>query len=196
MNVFIIVLLSLLLISIIAIGVMIIKTLGVALEPQPVKIDVELKNLNAFIRREFLFEYVNWILYAPTTIEMNGPVKMPSFIKDIKDPDVIKKKMSIIVSRIISKMSIYLIRDFKAVYKLSKEDDSPLYEYVSRQIMFYIRRADFEITSMFELDTESKPTDLLKQYVLTIEAEIYKLNNILIVSDESKSSSTENAEEN
>ncbi len=52
--------------------------------------------------------------------------------------------------------------------------------------MFFIRRVDFEITSMFETRTDAKPTDLLKQYVLAIEAEIYKLNNIQIVEEESE----------
>ncbi len=191
MKILIIILLSLLWISLIVFSIMVIKRLKNSPKPQPVKIDVNLKDFNTFIRREFLFEFIKWIMYAPKTIDVdNGPVKMPSFINDLKNPEVLNEKMTLITTQIISKMSVYLINEFNAVYDdlgaTSNEDNIMLYSYVSRQVMFFIRRVDFEITSMFETRTDAKPTDLLKQYVLAIEAEIYKLNNIQIVEEESE----------
>lgn len=184
MNMFLTIILILLFLSIVGIGFTIIKLLkGLNSQIPPAKIDINLENLNTFIRREFLFEFIKWIMYAPNTIDVNGPVKMPSFIKDLKNQEFLQKKMAVMTTQIISKMSIYLIREFNAVYRNSKEDDSALYAYVTRQIMFYIRRAEFEITALFEYRTQDKPTDLLKEYVLAIEAEIYKLNNILIVEE-------------
>lgn len=151
--------------------------------PPADEIDVTLKNVNSFIRKEFLFEFQKWIWSAPTSINMSDPDRSSTFINDLKNPEILQKQMKSIVSLIISKMSVYLISEFSAVYNLSP-DNSELYDYVTRQVMFYIRRIDMEITSMFETDTSTKTTDLLKSYVVAIEAEIYKTNNISIVENQ------------
>lgn len=151
--------------------------------PPADEIDVTLKNVNSFIRKEFLFEFQKWIWSAPTSINMSDPDRSSTFINDLKNPEILQKQMKSIVSLIISKMSVYLISEFSAVYNLSP-DNSELYDYVTRQVMFYIRRIDMEITSMFETNTSTKTTDLLKSYVVAIEAEIYKTNNISIVENQ------------
>ena len=196
MTILLIVLLVLMWITEIALVVITFKGINATKSPPPAKIDVNLTDLNTFIRKEFLFEFIKWIMPAPTTIEMNGPVKMPSFINDLKKPEVLKEKMTLITIQIISKMSVYLINEFNAVYKNLRSGDKEtqnlsLYNYIARQVMFYLRRVDFEITTLFETDTKSKPTDILKQYVLAIETEIYKLNNILIVGDRAEESMNE-----
>ena len=148
--------------------------------PPAEEIDVSLKNVNEFIRKEFLFEFQKWIWSAPTSINMSDPDRSSTFINDLKNPEILQKKMKSIVSLIISKMSVYLISEFSMVYNLDQNEDA-LYDYVTRHVMFYIRRIDMEITSMFETDKSTKTTDLLKSYVVAIEAEIYKINDISIV---------------
>ena len=132
------------------------------------------------------------------TLDAEGPIKSPSFINELKNPDILQEKMSLIAINIISKMSIYLINEFNAVYNKNfdnnvkeRNTNANLYNYITRQIMFFIRRVDFEITTLLETDIESKPSDILKQYVLAIEAEIYKLNNILIVEEPNETEKSE-----
>lgn len=199
MNITIIILLSFLLIAIIILGVMIINKLNsVNSNIPPTKIDIDLTNLNKFIKREFLFEFIKWIMPSIKTLDAEGPIKSPSFINELKNPDILQEKMSLIAINIISKMSIYLINEFNAVYNKNFDNNAKerntnanLYNYITRQIMFFIRRVDFEITTLLETDIESKPSDILKQYVLAIEAEIYKLNNILIVEEPNETEKSE-----
>lgn len=199
MNITIIILLSFLLIAIIILGVMIINKLNsVNSNIPPTKIDIDLTNLNKFIKREFLFEFIKWIMPSIKTLDAEGPIKSPSFINELKNPDILQEKMSLIAINIISKMSIYLINEFNAVYNKNFDNNAKerntnanLYNYITRQIMFFIRRVDFEITTLLETDIESKPSDILKQYVLAIEAEIYKLNNILIVEEPDETEKSE-----
>ena len=183
----IMIIISLILLSEIVFGIIFISKLKKLINKSEPIIEVKdgLTTVNNFIRREFLFEFIKWIMVAPPTIDMSGPLKLPSFISDLKNPDILQEKMAIIATQIISKMSIYLIKEFSAMYNNS-DDSELLYTYVSRQIMFYIRRVDFEITSLLEINSDVKPTDLLKQYVLSVESEIYKLNNILIIDESDK----------
>lgn len=145
-------------------------------------IDIYLKDLNGFIRKEFLFEFSKWILKSTITIEMNGPDRNPSFLNEIKNPEVVEKKISNMTAIIISKMSNKLISSFYAVYKrneIGKNDE--LFDYVARHIFFYIRKINFELTSLFTEISDIPALEIVKNYAIRIEEEIYEMNNIDIL---------------
>lgn len=158
------------------------------------EIDVYLKDLNNFIRKEFLFEFSKWILKSSITIEMNGPDRNPSFLNEIKNPDIVKNKISNITAIIISKMSKKLISSFYTVYKRNEVDkNDELYDYVARHIFFYIRKINFELTGLFTSITDIPALEIVKNYAIKIEEEIYEINNINIL-DINKDSSNADKE--
>ena len=158
------------------------------------EIDVYLKDLNNFIRKEFLFEFSKWILKSSITIEMNGPDRNPSFLNEIKNPDIVKNKISNITAIIISKMSKKLISSFYTVYKRNEVDkNDELYDYVARHIFFYIRKINFELTGLFTSITDIPALEIVKNYAIKIEEEIYEINNIDIL-DINKDSSNADKE--
>lgn len=158
------------------------------------EIDVYLKNLNNFIRKEFLFEFSKWILKSSITIEMNGPDRNPSFLNEIKNPDIVKNKISNITAIIISKMSKKLISSFYTVYKRNEVDkNDELYDYVARHVFFYIRKINFELTGLFTSITDIPALEIVKNYAIKIEEEIYEINNINIL-DINKDSSNADKE--
>ena len=157
-------------------------------------IDVYLKDLNNFIRKEFLFEFSKWILKSSITIEMNGPDRNPSFLNEIKNPDIVKNKISNITAIIISKMSKKLISSFYTVYKRNEVDkNDELYDYVARHVFFYIRKINFELTGLFTSITDIPALEIVKNYAIKIEEEIYEINNINIL-DINKDSSNADKE--
>lgn len=158
------------------------------------EIDVYLKDLNNFIRKEFLFEFSKWILKSSITIEMNGPDRNPSFLNEIKNPDIVKNKISNITAIIISKMSKKLISSFYTVYKRNEVDkNDELYDYVARHVFFYIRKINFELTGLFTSITDIPALEIVKNYAIKIEEEIYEINNINIL-DINKDSSNADKE--
>ena len=158
------------------------------------EIDVYLKDLNNFIRKEFLFEFSKWILKSSITIEMNGPDRNPSFLNEIKNPDIVKNKISNITAIIISKMSKKLISSFYTVYKRNEVDkNDELYDYVARHVFFYIRKINFELTGLFTSITDIPALEIVKNYTIKIEEEIYEINNINIL-DINKDSSNADKE--
>lgn len=145
-------------------------------------IDVNLKDLNSFIRKEFLFEFSKWILKSSITIEMNGPDRNPSFLNEIKNPDIVKNKISNITAIIISKMSKNLVSSFYTIYKRNEAGkNDELFDYVARHIFFYIRKINFELTGLFTSITDMPALEIVKNYAIKLEEEIYEINNIDIL---------------
>lgn len=147
---------------------------------------VSLKKVNAFIKREFMFELQKWIQSAPTEVSVGGiSGKRTSFQNDIKDPDTVQARITAMVSLIIYKMSQNLIDEFYAVYNhepvSETSEDNLLYDYISRYVLFCIRRVDRDITTMFATYRDIPTIDLLKSYVVDIEETIDKMNDISIV---------------
>lgn len=146
------------------------------------KIDVRLQNLNDFIRKEFLFEFSKWILKSSITIEMKGPDRNPSFLNEIKDPEMVEQKISNITAIVISKMSKKLVSSFYSVYKKNKNSENEeLYDYVARHIFFFIRKINFELTELFTSMIDVPALEIVKGYAIKLEEEIYEINNIDIL---------------
>lgn len=145
-------------------------------------IDIYLKDLNSFIRKEFLFEFSKWILKSSITIEMNGPDRNPSFLNEIKNPDIVKNKISNITAIIISKMSKNLVSSFYTVYKRNETGkNDELFDYVARHVFFYIRKINFELTGLFTSVIDMPALEIVKNYAIKLEEEIYEINNIDIL---------------
>lgn len=185
------------LLTLISLFVIIIENKNIiqnTLDIQVPDIDVYLKDLNNFIRKEFLFEFSKWILKSSITIEMNGPDRNPSFLNEIKNPNIVKNKISNITAIIISKMSKKLISSFYTVYKRNEVDkNDELYDYVARHVFFYIRKINFELTGLFTSITDIPALEIVKNYAIKIEEEIYEINNINIL-DINKDSSNADKE--
>lgn len=156
-------------------------------QPMPLTDDiVSLKRVNAFIKREFMFELQKWIQSAPTEVSVGGiNGRNTSFQNDIKDPDIIQARITAMVSLIIYKMSPGLIEEFYSVYNRepvsATSEDNLLYDYISRYVLFCIRRVDRDITELFVTNRDIQTIDLLKSYVVDIEETIDKMNDINIV---------------
>lgn len=146
------------------------------------EIDIDLKDLNSFIRKEFLFEFSKWIFKSSITIEMNGPDRNPSFLNEIKNPEIVSNKISHITAMIISKMSKKLIVSFYSVYNKNIDSkNEELHDYVARHIFFFIRKINFELTGLFSTISDISALEIVKNYAIGIEEEIYEINNINIL---------------
>ena len=160
------------------------------------KVDVQLKDVNAFIKRETLYNFVSWFNSKITVKNMSNSNQSPSLITDLKDPEIIKTKMNAISSYIFITMSSALKASFYAVYNKNayNDPDEMLTTYISRHVMFYIRKVNVDITQLFQEHKEETTENLLKVYIMTLENEIYKNNNIAVIEEEKDITEENNAE--
>lgn len=154
-------------------------------------LDVSLTNINAFIRREFLFQLINWLNSGVNVKNMSTIDHTSVVISELKNPEVLKTKMTTITSVIVGNMSNRLLAEFHAVYNnMTGEEIPTIVSYVSRQVMFYIRKVNVDISTMFNENKDKPVDDLLKLYILGIESEIYNLNQIETVTGGSSTETT------
>jgi len=147
------------------------------------KIDVTLSDVNEFIRRETLFSFISWFNSKVTVKNMSNPDQASSLITDLKTPEIIQQKMQTITAYIQATMSPALKASFYAVYNRDayRDPDEMLTTYIARHVMFYIRKVNVDITELFT-SNQNDPTDkLLKLYVISLENEIYKNNDIEVI---------------
>ena len=113
---------------------------------------------------------------------MNGPDRNPSFLNEIKNPEIVSDKISNITAIIISKMSKKLIVSFYSVYnKTIDSKNEELHDYVARHVFFFIRKINFELTGLFSTISDISALEIIKNYAIGIEEEIYEINNINIL---------------
>lgn len=146
-------------------------------------IDVTLKDVNYFIRREVLFNFISWFNSKILVKNMSNPDQTSSLVSELKSPDVIQQKMNNITLYILSTMSPALKANFFSVYSKSAYDDpnDMLSVYISRQVMFFIRKVNVDITALFTNNPEEPTDKLLKAYIVSLENEIHEDNNIEII---------------
>lgn len=161
------------------------------------KIDVSLTDINEFIRRETLFNFISWFNSRVAVKNMSNPDQSSTLISELKKPELIKEKMQVITLNIIATMSPSLKNAFFTVYNKGAYDspDDMLSTYVSRQVMFFIRRVNVDITALFTNNQNDSVDKLLKQYVVSIENEIYKNNDIEILSSDNFAEEQEGVQE-
>lgn len=161
------------------------------------KIDVSLTDINEFIRRETLFNFISWFNSRVAVKNMSNPDQSSTLISELKKPELIKEKMQVITLNIIATMSPALKNTFFTVYNKGAYDspDDMLSTYVSRQVMFFIRRVNVDITALFTNNQNDSVDKLLKQYVVSIENEIYKNNDIEILSSDNFAEEQEGVQE-
>lgn len=161
------------------------------------KIDVSLTDINEFIRRETLFNFISWFNSRVAVKNMSNPDQSSTLISELKKPELIKEKMQVITLNIIATMSPALKNAFFTVYNKGAYDspDDMLSTYVSRQVMFFIRRVNVDITALFTNNQNDSVDKLLKQYVVSIENEIYKNNDIEILSSDNFAEEQEGVQE-
>lgn len=154
-------------------------------------IDVSLTNVNAFIRREFLFQLINWLNSGVNVKNMSTIDHTSVVISELKNPEILKTKMTTITSVIVGNMSKRMLAEFHSVYNnMTGEEIPTIVTYVSRQVMFYIRKVNVDISTMFNENKDKPVDDLLKLYILGIESEIYNLNQIQTVTGGSSTETT------
>lgn len=159
------------------------------------EIDVGLKDMNAIIKRETLFQIIAWFTTRSNVKNMSDPSHTSVIISELKDPDKIQKKVSTITAVIVGNLSPAIIEQFKLVYNVNAYSSviDAVTVYVTRQVLFYIRKLNSDITAMCELNKNATVDDILKIYTLSIEKEIYKDNRIEItVGDETEDSEVNN----
>lgn len=145
------------------------------------EIDIDLKDLNKFIRRETLFQLVNWFNSTVNVKDMSRMEHTSTIINELKNPNILQKKMSAITAIILGSMSPVLESSFYNVYKKDDNEVSNLANYVSRQVMFYIRKVNVDITTLFTNNMDKPVDDLLKMYTVSLENEIYEDSNIITI---------------
>ena len=151
-------------------------------------IDVDLNDLNKFIRRETLFQIVTWFNSSVNVKDMSKINHSSTIINELKDTTILQKKMSAITATVVGNISPVLESSFYNVYKRDSNEIPNLVSYVSRQVMFYIRKINVDITALFSNNRESSVDELLKMYTLGLENEIYKINNITVISENPETS--------
>lgn len=147
------------------------------------KVDVTLSDVNEFIKRETLFNFISWFNSKVTVKNMSNPDQASSLITDLKTPEIIQQKMQTITAYIQSTMSPALKASFYAVYNRDAytDPDEMLTTYIARHVMFYIRKVNVDITELFTSNPNDPTDKLLKLYVISLENEIYKNNDIEII---------------
>lgn len=147
------------------------------------KVDVTLSDVNKFIKRETLFNFISWFNSKVTVKNMSNPDQASSLITDLKTPETIQQKMQTITAYIQSTMSPALKASFYAVYNRDAytDPDEMLTTYIARHVMFYIRKVNVDITELFTSNPNDPTDKLLKLYVISLENEIYKNNDIEVI---------------
>lgn len=159
-----------------------------------------LKEVNSFIRREFLFEVHKWITGTSSTINVTNGVT--EFLTQVQDPDTLQQKMANITAVIIVKMSKDLKNAFYRQYsktinlldssvmvssaktkkkRVSPESSDGLYIYVSRLVYFYIRRIITDTTTLLVTEQNETADKITRDYMIEIEREIYNINDVNVV---------------
>lgn len=144
------------------------------------EIDVNLTDLNKFIKRETLFQVIMWFTSKSNVKNMSTFEHASVIVSDLKNTEEIKKKVSVITSLIVGNLSPLLIEQFKQVYNINAYSSSvdALSIYVSRMVLFYFRKINTDITVLIETNSNRSVDSIVKMYTLSIENEIYKDNNI------------------
>lgn len=144
------------------------------------EIDVDLTDLNKFIKRETLFQVIMWFTSKSNVKNMSTFEHASVIVSDLKNTEEIKKKVSVITSLIVGNLSPLLIEQFKRVYNINAYSSSvdALSIYVSRMVLFYFRKINTDITVLIETNSNRSVDSIVKMYTLSIENEIYKDNNI------------------
>jgi len=144
------------------------------------EVDVNLTDLNKFIKRETLFQIIMWFTSKSNVKNMSSFEHASVIVSDLKNTDEIKKKVSVITSLIVGNLSPLLIEQFKRVYNINAYSSpvDALSIYVSRMVLFYFRKINTDITMLIETDSNRSVDSIIKMYTLSIENEIYKDNNI------------------
>lgn len=147
------------------------------------KVDVTLSDVNEFIKRETLFSFISWFNAKVTVKNMSNPDQASSLITDLKTPEIIQQKMQTVTAYIQTTMSPALKASFYAVYNRDayRDPDEMLTTYIARHVMFYIRRVNVDITELFTSNPNDSTDKLLKLYVISLENEIYKNNDIEVI---------------
>ena len=147
------------------------------------KVDVTLSDVNEFIKRETLFSFISWFNAKVTVKNMSNPDQASSLITDLKTPEIIQQKMQTVTAYIQTTMSPALKASFYAVYNRDayRDPDEMLTTYIARHVMFYIRRVNVDITELFTSNPDDPTDKLLKLYVISLENEIYKNNDIEVI---------------
>lgn len=147
------------------------------------KVDVTLSDVNEFIKRETLFSFISWFNAKVTVKNMSNPDQASSLITDLKTPEIIQQKMQTVTAYIQTTMSPALKASFYAVYNRDayRDPDEMLTTYIARHVMFYIRRVNVDITELFTSNSNDPTDKLLKLYVISLENEIYKNNDIEVI---------------
>lgn len=147
------------------------------------KVDVTLSDVNEFIKRETLFSFISWFNSKVTVKNMSNPDQTSSLITDLKTPEIIQQKMQTVTAYIQTTMSPALKASFYAVYNRDayRDTDEMLTTYIARHVMFYIRKVNVDITELFTSNPKDPTDKLLKLYVISLENEIYKNNDIEVI---------------
>lgn len=152
------------------------------------EIDVDLTDLNKFIRRETMFKLINWFNTSLNVKDVSKIDHTSILINDLKDTNILQKQMSAITATVVGNISPVLESTFYNVYKKDSNEIPNLVNYVSRQVMFYIRKVNVDITALFSNNIDRPVDELLKMYVLGLENEIYKNNDIVLISENPETS--------
>lgn len=147
------------------------------------KVDVTLSDVNEFIKRETLFSFISWFNSKVTVKNMSNPDQTSSLITDLKTPEIIQQKMQTVTAYIQITMSPALKASFYTVYNRDAyhDTDEMLTTYIARHVMFYIRKVNVDITELFTSNPKDPTDKLLKLYVISLENEIYKNNDIEVI---------------
>lgn len=161
------------------------------------EIDVDLTDLNKFIKRETLFQVIMWFTSKSNVKNMSSSDHASVIVSDLKNTEEIKKKVSVITSLIVGNLSPLLIEQFKQVYNINAYSSpvDALSIYVSRMVLFYFRKINTDITVLVETNSNRSVDSVIKLYTLSIENEIYKDNNIETTSDDVENDENKGANE-
>lgn len=161
------------------------------------EIDVDLTDLNKFIKRETLFQVIMWFTSKSNVKNMSSSDHASVIVSDLKNTEEIKKKVSVITSLIVGNLSPLLIEQFKQVYNINAYSSpvDALSIYVSRMVLFYFRKINTDITVLVETNSNKSVDSVIKLYTLSIENEIYKDNNIETTSDDVENDENKGANE-
>ena len=163
------------------------------------EIDVDLTDLNKFIKRETLFQVIMWFTSKSNVKNMSSSSfdHASVIVSDLKNTEEIKKKVSVITGLIVGNLSPLLIEQFKQVYNINAYSSpvDALSIYVSRMVLFYFRKINTDITVLVETNSNKSVDSVIKLYTLSIENEIYKDNNIETTSDDVENDENKGANE-
>ena len=146
--------------------------------------------VNEFIRNEAIFEILKWINKDINQKSTNGTL---SFAETIKDAAAITNQVSAMTSIIYIKMGSNIKNAFYRVYETDISEDGEdvqLIKYISRYLMFMLRRLTIDLTLELDRQRDKDFSSILKEYILSLENEIYNNNSIYVISSGGDSQTT------